>query len=324
MTINIITSGTGQMAAEDRISYEKELLTNRYADTYYEGCCKKKSLPKNEGTTLNFRRPLKYTVDQNPSPLNEGITPASTAFNFTPVTVVPQQFGKYSAFTDRIILQGIDDNVEAAAQELGKWSGLTSDVVIRNVAVACTSVQFQGGVSAITSLDNTGKLTVAGIKKARRTLKRNNVKPLKGGFYALLASSDAVGDLKLDPDYVEMVKFADPSKLTNGELPTIDGVMIYETNNNYINFGGGASINSSGIQTTGGAADVHYSVMIGEEALGGIDLGNQEAEIFIKTASESGTADPIEQRNTVGTKFWQGAVILDQLRMIVIKSTVSV
>lgn len=324
MTINIITSGTGQIAAEDRISYERVLLTNRYPETFYEQCSMKKSLPKNEGTTLNFRRPLKYTVDQSPSPLNEGITPAATAFNFTPVTVIPQQYGQYSAFSDKLILQGIDDNIEAASKELGQWQGLTSDVVIRNVAVAGTNVQFQGGKSAITSLDNTCKLTVAGIKKAKRTMKKNNVKPIKGGFYALIADSDVVGDLKLDPDYNEMVKFADPTKLTNGELPTIDGVMIYETNNNYINLGGGASTLVSGIQTTGGAADVHYSVMLGEEGLGAIDLQGQEVQIYIKLASEGGTFDPLEQRSTVGTKFSQGAVILDQQRMVVIKSTASI
>ena len=322
MAFNIITSGAGQIAAEDRISYEKELLTNRYAKTFYESCGKKKSLPKNEGTTLNFRRPLKIDVDQTPVPLNEYVTPAGSAASFTPITVVPQQYGKYFGFSDRIILQGIDDNIEAYTKELGKWSGLTSDVVIRNIAVAGTNIQFQGGQSAITGLDNTCKLTVAGIKKAAATLRNANVTPLSNGYFNLIANSKAVQDLKLDPDYVEEVKFFKPDALMSGEVPTIDGVMILESNNNYINTGAGASTNVSGIATTSAAADVHYSVMFGEEGLGVVDLENQEANIYIKMASESGSYDPLEQRNTVGTKFWQGAVILDQARMIVIKHTV--
>ena len=322
MGFNIITSGTGQIAAEDRISYERELLTNRYSKTFYESCGKKKSLPKNEGTTLNFRRPLKIDVDQNPAALNEYVTPPGSTASFTPITVIPQQYGKYFGFSDRIILQGIDDNIEAYTKELGKWSGLTSDVVIRNVAVTCTNVQFQGGQTAITALDNSCKLSVAGIKKAAATLRNANVSPLANGFFNLIATSKAIQDLKLDPDYIEEVKFAKPDALMSGEVPVIDGVMILESNNNYINFGGGASTSVSGIATTSGAADVHYSVMFGEEGLGVVNLESQEANIYLKMASESGSYDPLEQRNTVGTKFWQGAVILDSARMVVIKHTV--
>ena len=322
MAFNIITSGTGQIAAEDRISYEKELLTNRYSETFYESCGKKKSLPKHEGTTLNFRRPLKITVDQTPVPLNEYVTPPGSAGGFTPVTCIPQQYGKYFGFSDRIILQGIDDNIEAYTRELGKWTGLTSDVVIRNIAILGTNIQYQGGKSSIITLDNTCKLTVAGIKKMRRTLRMQNVKPLKSGYFHLIADSASIGDLKLDPDYIEEVKFAKPENLLSGEVPVIDGVLILESNNNYVNFGAGASTSISGIQTTASVADVHYSVMFGEEGLGVVDLEGQEAEIYIKDASSGGTADPLNQRNTVGTKFYQGAVSLDDLRFIVCKHTV--
>ena len=328
MTINTITNAGNQLSAEDRISYRKMLLTNLYHKIVFGDFGTKDSLPLNEGTTLNFRRYNKFTVSSSPQALSEGITPVAAPITYTPITCIPNQYGQYVIIPDRLKLQGIDDNIEHSSFELGKWGGVTADTVIRNILVLGANAQFQGGKSQRSQLDNTSKITVTGLKKAKRTLAGLDVMPVeKEGYYVVILNEYQAHDLTEDPDWKENVKFSDPTRLIKGEVGVIFGIKVVISNNVYVVQGGGASTSVSGIATTSVSgtqtADVHLALMMGEEAYGIADLNKISPEIFIKQAHEAGGSDPLEQRNTVCIKFYQGAVILDDQRMVRIETTVS-
>lgn len=76
----------------------------------------------------------------------------------------------------------------------------------------------------------------------------NPVPPYDGENYIAVASVQALRGLKDDPDFEEVVKYADPERLLVGEVGRIYGVRFIETNNT------GALAHNVGASTTTGEA----------------------------------------------------------------------
>ena len=78
-------------------------------------------------------------------------------------------------------------------------------------------------------------------------------------------------------------------------------------------------------ETTRKAADVHATLIFGKDAYGVVDVeGNGALEIIIKPQGSSGTADPLNQRGTVGAKVTAyTATILNDLWLVRIEHGVS-
>ena len=73
------------------------------------------------------------------------------------------------------------------------------------------------------------------------------------------------------------------------------------------------------------AADVHCTLVFGKDAYGVVDLeGRGAVQLIVKPHGSSGTADPLDQRATVGAKVAAyAAVILNDLWLVRIEHTVS-
>lgn len=316
-----------QLTAEDRTSYERILLEALWPNLIFADYGLKRSLPAHGGRTLNFRRYERIAPPSTLVTLTEGITPAAKNLTVTPINVVPDQYGDVVYITDRLQLQGIDNNIAEATQVLGKLGGETFDLVVRNIVVASGGVQYQGGKVALNALDNTCKITVAGLQRAARTLKNsfNGPEERWDGYFIAIASPSTCYDLQRDPDWIEHKKIGFPEAIMKGEIGAIGKVRIVESTNYYVNAGAGASTQVAGIDTTGGAADVHYTPILAKKAYGVIDVAGQgtRPRVYVKDASEGGTFDPLEQRSSVGYKGMLGAVELDSNRMLVVRHTVS-
>jgi N4-gp56 family major capsid protein len=61
-------------------------------------------------------------------------------------------------------------------------------------------------------------------------------------------------------------------------------------------------MNTNGFQSSA-SPSVYSSFMLGQEAYGVVRLGAKEAEFIVKPLGASGTADPLNQRGTVGYKY---------------------
>jgi N4-gp56 family major capsid protein len=61
-------------------------------------------------------------------------------------------------------------------------------------------------------------------------------------------------------------------------------------------------LNTNGYNN-GAATPVYSSFLIGQEAYGVVKLGAKQAEFIVKPLGASGTADPLNQRGTVGYKY---------------------
>lgn len=61
-------------------------------------------------------------------------------------------------------------------------------------------------------------------------------------------------------------------------------------------------LNTNGFMSSA-ATPVYSSFLLGQEAYGVVRLGAKEAEFIVKPLGASGTADPLNQRGTVGYKY---------------------
>ena len=72
-------------------------------------------------------------------------------------------------------------------------------------------------------------LSVAAVKRAVATLKRNNAQPVKDGCYVAIIHPDVANDLTNDPDWKEVKQNVDPKDWYNGTIGKIHGVVFIES-----------------------------------------------------------------------------------------------
>jgi N4-gp56 family major capsid protein len=61
-------------------------------------------------------------------------------------------------------------------------------------------------------------------------------------------------------------------------------------------------LNTNGY-SNGASPNVYSNFILGQESYGVVRLGAKEAEFIVKPLGASGTADPLNQRGTVGYKY---------------------
>ena len=74
-----------------------------------------------------------------------------------------------------------------------------------------------------------------------------------------------------------------------------------------------------GLGGVGGTA-VYGTIFLGKDAYGIIEPSAESLEIIVKQRGSAGTADPLDQRGTIGWKMTTGQKILYQERMVRVES----
>lgn len=299
----------GTVTAENKVFYEKALLRRLTPELVYTRYGQKKSAPKNEGTTVNFRR--FNAVDPKTAALTEGVTPDGSTLSVSTVTATVSQYGDFVRITDLLDLTGIDPTLTEMAQVMGESAGLTVDTVVRDVVLSGTNVQYAGGRNERAEVTAGDVLTADEVRKAVRCLRKNNAKPLEGGFFIGIVDPETAYDLMADPLWQDVSKYNGGQAIMAGEIGKLCGVRFVESTNT---------------KTVAGAAEmpVHQTMIIGADAYGVVDIGGTSApEIIIKGTESGGTADPLNQRSTVGWKALFTAVRLQELAMVRIEHAVS-
>lgn len=302
VTHNTNTIG-GNMSAENKTFYDRTLLKRLKPLLVFQKYGQKRPIPKHEGGTINFRRYA--ALPANTTALTEGVTPAGTQMSVSTVTATPKQYGGFITVSDKLDMQGIDPNITEASELCGDQAGLSLDTVIRDVVCAGSNVHYAAGTSRA-EVAAANVLSSALLKKAVRTLRRQNVKPLEGGFYIGIIHPDTEYDLQHDDLWVDVSKYNGGEAIVAGEIGKMCGVKFVTTTNAPIFEGEGDS-----------DADVYGTMIIGADAYGIVDIeGEGQPRIIVKDASSGGTEDPLEQRSTIAWKAFMTAVRLNELAMI--------
>lgn len=240
MSINYNTQTTttnnpgNNLTPELKTYYDRELIHFASPKLVHAQFGQKKPIPKGSGKTIEFRKfsPLEKAL----VPLSEGVTPKGNALNVTTVESTVEQYGDYVTLSDMLTLSSIDSVISETQAVLGDQAGRTLDTVIREKINAGTNVQYGNGKSDRNllegGLDNYADndyLSVAAVKRAVATLKRNNASPFKDGCFVAIIHPDVANDLTNDPEWKAIKQNVDPDDWYKGAIGKVHGVVFFES-----------------------------------------------------------------------------------------------
>lgn len=308
--------GTNTMAtltAEDKTYYDRLLLKRALPELQFYKDAQKRPMPKNEGSTVNFRRFNSLGATSNA--LTEGVTPDGQDLSITTITATVVQEGGFVKITDKVKMVAMDPVLTEAVTLLGEQAKLTIDTRIRDIIVAGTNVMYAGGKTSST-LINTDVMTGADIKKAVRQLKKKNASRFADGFYHAVISPEQSYDLMNDTAWTDVGKYANTTQLLTGEIGKMHGVRFMESTNVAT-----ADVAVGGSVTV--AYTKHKALIYGKDSYGVIDIDGTagKAETIIKELGYGD--DPLNQRASAAWKALFTTKILDDNAIIRLESAVS-
>ena len=279
---------TEGLSAEMKTFYDKTLIDEAGANLVHEQFGQTRPIPANGGKIIEFRKFA--SLPKAVEPLTEGVTPDGKSLNVTAVTATVKQYGDFITQTDLLELTAVDNTILEATKLLGRQAGVTLDTVVRDVLQSGTNVTYcpkvvDGVETEITSrsaLTEGCQLTVDVVMQVVAKLRAQNAPTINGKYVAIILPYVAY-DLMRDPEWVGAHKYADPDKLFAGEIGEIAGVRFVQTTE--------AKIYEGGIFAT---------LFLGADAYGITDVEGGGLQMIVKQKGSSGTADPLDQRSSVG------------------------
>ena len=317
-TTSAATSSTNSQNFFNKTFYDKKLLEKAKTQFVYANYGQKRPIPRGAGKTVEFRRFNLFTPNTTTNKLTEGVTPTAQALSQTKVEATVEQYGAFVEMSDLLNLTAFDPLVSESVELLGEQMGTLLDWVTRDAMIADASDQFAGGRATINAITAADKLTVAEVRKAVRTLKKNKARKFSDGgrkpHFICIVDPYATYDLQSDPLWQDVSKYSNAEQIYSGEIGRMFGVVFVESTEGYY------ANNSAGTPV-----EVHHSLIFGADAYGIIDIESSGAvRSIIKPAGSAGTADPLDQRSTVGAKIMAyTAKVLNPLWIIDIQHAVT-
>ncbi len=313
-TQNQNTTGASGMSAEMKTFYEKRLIDQAEPALVHDQFGDPYPIPANGGKNIEFR---KYdSLPKATTPLTEGVTPDGQTMNVSTVTAEVRQYGGWVPITDTLQLTAIDNNIVQATKIIASQAGRTLDTIVRDVLAGGTNVIYapkigEGGAeTAVTSratLDATCQLTSDLIARAATQLKAMNADPIGTSFVGIIHPYVAY-DLRRDPDWIDVHKYAQPDEIYNGEIGTLHGVRFVETSEAKIWKGTGCPPGLA----------VFSTLILGAHAYGSTEIEGGGLEHIVKQLGYGD--DPLNQRASVGWKAHKTAERLVEQYMVRIES----
>ena len=313
-TQNQNTTGASGMSAEMKTFYEKRLIDQAEPALVHDQFGDPYPIPANGGKNIEFR---KYdSLPKATTPLTEGVTPDGQTMNVSTVTAEVRQYGGWVPITDTLQLTAIDNNIVQATKIIASQAGRTLDTIVRDVLAGGTNVIYapkigEGGAeTAVTSratLDATCQLTSDLIARAATQLKAMNADPIGTSFVGIIHPYVAY-DLRRDPDWIDVHKYAQPDEIYNGEIGTLHGVRFVETSEAKIWKGTGCPAGLA----------VFSTLILGAHAYGSTEIEGGGLEHIVKQLGYGD--DPLNQRASVGWKAHKTAERLVEQYMVRIES----
>lgn len=304
------TSGSSGLSVTMRTFYDRLLLTRTTPVLLYSKFGQKRNIPKGEGKTIDFRSFGALAVAT--TPLVEGalFTNLKTV-SMTNITATIAQYGDAVGFSDLVSTVALDPILSETTEALGEQAAETIDNIVRDVVVAGTTVQYASTAAARTDLTAAMVFNPAEVREAVLTLKLNRAKKIDG-FYQAIIHPRQEHDLISSSEWREAQNYAQSGRIFDGSLGTMYGVKFWVSDIAKTYADGGAA-----------SADVYGAMIFGAEAFGVVSLSGHNLRTIYKALGSAGTADPLDQQQTMGWKCAFVAKILNDLFMIRVETGAS-
>ena len=309
MENNINVTTDSGLSAENKTFYDMALIQEASPALIHDQFGQKRPIPKNGGKKIEFR---KYaSLPKALAPLTEGVTPDGKKLSVSTVEAEVNQYGDYVSLSDVLDLTAIDNNVLEATKAIGKQAGLTLDTITRTVLQSGTNVFYCPPVAADGTVgaqpdDRSGltkncRLTVDVVKRIAALLKAANAPKIDGSYVCILHPYAAF-DLMNDPKWEQMHQYCKPGEMYEGEIGRIAGVRCVESSE--------AAVYTGTENDCPAGLAVFGCLFIADGAYGVTEVTGGGLQTIIKQLGSAGSADPLNQRSTVGWKAMKTAEIL--------------
>jgi N4-gp56 family major capsid protein len=269
---------TSGLSSEMSTYYEKVFLARAEYEYIYNQGAQMRDMPANEGKVVYFTRhtPLATAT----TALTEGVNPAEVNLTATTVSATLAEYGNTVRISRFLALTSIDQNNKEKIEVVGQNMGETLDELTRNELFTGATVQFAGGKSALTGVAASDVLTVAEIRKAVRTLKKNKARRYQDPVAPWLGKvgPDTSYDLTSDTTFINADIYDNQAeKLYNGELGKIIGVRLLESPNQ---------------KSEASTATVYSNFIHGSDAFGCINLTGDGPQLYIIPHTQIDSGNP--------------------------------
>lgn len=293
--------------------YSDYLIDLVEAELIHDQFGQKHAIPRNGGKTIEFRQ--WDILPELLTELQEGVTPDGQNLSMSTIEATVKQYGGYVTVSDMLEMTHIDPVIVRATKAIASQAGRSLDTITREVINGGTVVQYAAGEVAsraalkYTSKDENHNLTVAAVKKAVRYLEEQNA-PKIDGYYVGIIHPACKYDLMNDPEWQKPHQYVDTENIYANEIGEIAGVRFVQSSRAKKFEGAGAN-----------GADVYSTLIIAEDAYGVTEIEGGGLQHIVKQKGSAGTADPLDQRSTVGWKATKVAELLVPQYLVRIETT---
>ena len=287
-----------------------------------------RNIPVGNTGTIKFRKYGALAV--NTTALEEGTTPAGTSATVSDITAVALWYGDYMTYSDQVTIESPDPVLTELTEVLSEQAGQSLDTLDRNVLVAGTNVQYadhgSDGNDERSDIASDDVLEAATLNDAIADLRSSNAKyitnfispdmgydtaPVAPCFVGIVHPM-AVSSLKAITNFTPVEKYANKGDVMPNEVGKYDRVRFVESTQAKVWEDEGA----------GAAVDVYATLIFGKDAYGVTSIQGNAMKMIVKALGSSGSADPLNQRGTIGWKANRVCKILNQAWMIRIEHAV--
>ena len=304
--------------------YDRNLLARAQPAEVHGRFGQKRPISKRSGNQIKFRRYSQLAAAS--TPLTEGVTPTASVLAVTDLTATLAQYGSFVTLSDMVSMVNQDAVVTEATDVLGDQAGTTIDIARRDVLVAGTSVSYSG--TATSRVTVATKIVAADLDKAIRALRVQNGKYVKEGITA----SDKVGTASVRKSFIAIVHpdveydleqivgyraisdYGSQEGIMDDEVGAYKNIRFVASTNARI-FAGGGAAGTTVFKNNGTNFDVYAVLLFADNAYGVCPLSGEAMNTYIKALGSAGSADPLEQRSTVGWKATTTTRILNDAWM---------
>ena len=223
--------------------WSKEILFQAMPILRFEQfAVKKTELGVAPGLRVNFLRYKNFAVDA--TPLTEGVRMTTNALTAEQIAITVAEHGYAVAVSELLLNASFDDVMASASRLLGRHMAQYLDVQARNTLSAATSAVFgydRTGVQGVndwynegtkatqfSDLDGAFKLSTGAVKDAALTLAGKNI-PRLGETYVQFVHPKQSRDIRSNPEFIEVTKYAAPGNFMLGEIGRLYDVVFIET-----------------------------------------------------------------------------------------------
>jgi N4-gp56 family major capsid protein len=287
-----LNTGTGATATKPNAYYDKLMLellvqTNFLHDKFAQ----QRPMPKKAGDTINFRKisPLVASA----TPLAEGVTPDGLNGQVTAISATTEAHGDWLQFSDMVDVTMVDPIIKEYTVELARAMREKLDGLVRDELNAGSQVGYANSKTSRATLAAGDVPTINDFRKAVLTMKKNQVKPAVQGMYAAFVTPEVAFDLMDDPKFEKAYEIGqNNTPFIKGEIANVYGIKFIELTNAKVFAAAGT-----------GGVDVHSSVVLGREPYGITKFRGEGVETIVKALGSEGSADPLNQRQSIGVKI---------------------